>query len=254
MISLLMATSIMADFGPIGANAPPESQYRNMYDNDSEIRKRIFSIVACDFQSTTWEKIWLTRLRDKNSSLATFRAASNVIGELLVQKIINCLHIEQTEIETTLAKTVGYTVKEEIELVSVMRSGDCLAEMFIKYFANAPVSKFLIQRNPKTHKPEYIYKKLSKTIGDGNTIVICEPMVATGLTLTVVIDELKELKIDESKIIIASIVASPEAIDYLSRRYPRINLIMIAIDSKINEQKYIVPGLGDFGDRYYGTE
>lgn len=96
--------------------------------------------------------------------------------------------------------------------------------------------------------------KVATTVASGNYVIITEPMVATGGTLEMVIALLKEKGVQEEKIIIACICASPEGLVYLYERFPSIQVVLTVLDEKLNEKKYIVPGLGDFGDRYFGTK
>ena len=95
--------------------------------------------------------------------------------------------------------------------------------------------------------------KLSPTIGRDHPVVITEPMIATGGTLGMVISLLKEQGVKEENIIIASICTAAEGLLQLSTQFPNINFVISALDERLNEKKYIVPGLGDFGDRYFGT-
>ena len=95
--------------------------------------------------------------------------------------------------------------------------------------------------------------KLSSSIAQCNTIIITEPMIATGGTLSMVINMLKDRGVKEENIVVASILAAPEGLKVLSEHFPAIKVVVISLDEKLNEHKFIVPGLGDFGNRYFGT-
>jgi uracil phosphoribosyltransferase len=95
--------------------------------------------------------------------------------------------------------------------------------------------------------------KISPELASGRPVVITEPMIATGGSLDLVISVLKDKGVDEGNIIIASVCVAPEGLLYLNDKFPKIKVVMTALDEKLNEKKYIVPGLGDFGDRFFGT-
>lgn len=200
-----------------------------------------------------YERILMTSLRDKETSIKEFREATQKIGTLLVNKVIECLPTKSIAIATPVNEFDGEMLATNIEIVSVMRSGDALLDTFINYFPEAAVSKFLIQRDEETAEAHFKYMKLSPTIASGNPVIILEPMIATGGTLTNVIGLLKESGVLEKNIIIASVCTAPEGLRNLNEKFPAINVVMTVMDKKLNESKYIVPGLGDFGDRYFGT-
>lgn len=231
-----------------------ENQYRMLFENDLEMKHAFFSIVKCDFEISPYEQVLLTKLRNKDSSIIEFRFAAKRIAYTVVQKVVNCMKVEREDIYTSLQKTTGHFINGRAEIVSIMRSGDIFINAFLDHFPSAGISKYLIQRDDETSKPEYKFKKISNTLLGADYVLICEPMVATGNTLTLVIDDLKAQGVKEETIIIACIVASPEAIIYLSKKYPTLKLVLCALDQRLNDQKFIMPGLGDFGDRFHGTE
>jgi uracil phosphoribosyltransferase len=212
-----------------------------------------FHIVQTTLQPSKYERVLLTRLRDKNTSKEYFRQAANRLAELLVHRLVECLPSKVVTIETPLKECQGEVIVGSVELVSVMRAGDSLLDTFSNHFPDAGISKVLVQRDELTALPHFKYMKLSPTIAKGSSVVITEPMIATGGTLEMVIDLLKERGVSEEDIFIASICASPEGLSYLQNHFPAIKVVVTVIDEKLNEKKYIVPGLGDFGDRYFGT-
>lgn len=212
-----------------------------------------FPIVGCSSTPSKYEIVLMTELRDKNTQIAEFRLAANKIGEILVNKVVECLPLMPVQIESPVTSCKGGMMTEQLELVSIMRSGDALLETFIAHFPQAKVSKFLIQRNEETAEAEFKYMKLSPTLAADRFVIITEPMIATGGSLTTAINMLKERGVKEEKIIVASICCAPEGLALLSKAFPKIKVVMTVIDDRLNERKYIVPGLGDFGDRYFGT-
>jgi len=214
---------------------------------------QMLPIVHCSFTPSKFEEILMTQLRDVNSSTKQFRRLSDQIGELLVNKVVECLPTKDVEIETPVAGCQGKELAEPVELCSIMRSGDALLETFMNHFPEANVSKFLIQRDEQTSLPHFKYMKVSSTIASGNQVIITEPMIATGGTLDMVLGLLKEKGVKEENIVIASVCVAPEGLLRLNQKYPKIKVVMNVLDHNLNEKNYIVPGLGDFGDRYFGT-
>lgn len=221
--------------------------------HDEQALAEMLPIVRCSFKPSTYEEILMAQLRNTQSSTKQFRLVSEKISDLLVSKVIDCLPTKTVEIETPVTRCRGQVLDGKVELVSIMRSGDALLDTFMWHFPEANISKFLIQRDEKTAKPQFKYMKVSPDIASGNYVVITEPMVATGGTLEMVINLLKKKGVQEENIIIAAVCAAPEGIVLLNEKFPKINMVMTTMDEKLNERKYIVPGLGDFGDRFFGT-
>ena len=211
-------------------------------------------IVKNSFTPSRYERILMTTLRDRNTSTKDFRIATRKVAELLVNKVVECFHeTSRIDIQTPISEYHGETLIKNIELVSILRSGDALIDTFISHFTDANISKVLIQRDEKTAEPHFIYMKLSPTIASGNPVVITEPMIATGGTLDMVISRLKDKGVKEENIIVASVCTAPEGLIFLNEKYPCIQVVFTVMDEKLNETRYIVPGLGDFGDRFFGT-
>ena len=221
--------------------------------HDEKALAEMLPIVRCSFKPSTYEEILMAQLRNTQSSTKQFRLVSEKISDLLVSKVIDCLPTKTVEIETPVTRCRGKVLDGKVELVSIMRSGDALLDTFMWHFPEANISKFLIQRDEKTAKPQFKYMKISPDVASGNYVVITEPMIATGGTLEMVITLLKKKGVQEEKIIIASVCAAPEGIVLLNEKFPKIKMVMTTMDEKLNERKYIVPGLGDFGDRFFGT-
>lgn len=221
--------------------------------HNPEVLSELLPIVSCSFKPTKYERILMTQLRDKNTSTRDFRKASNQLGELLISKVIDCIPTVAIPIQTPIANYQGECIACRLDLVSIMRSGDALLDTFMAHFPEANVNKILVQRDEETAEPHFNYMKLSSTIASNNPVVITEPMIATGGTLGMVISLLKDKGVREENIIVASICAAPEGLVVLAEKFPKIQVVMIELDERLNEKKYIVPGLGDFGDRYFGS-
>jgi len=196
----------------------------------------------------------MTILRDQNSTREQFRYAANKLIEILVNKVYDCLGTKQINIDTPVAACTGTILQDNVDqIVSVMRSGDVPLNIFSKNFPSAAINKILIQRNEETAEPIFKYQKFSPTISQAKKVIITEPMIATGGTLCMVIDLLKKQGVETKNIIIASICAAPEGLRRLAEQYPDISVVVTVIDDHLNTKQYISPGIGDFGDRYFGT-
>lgn len=211
------------------------------------------SLLTVANKPTKYEEVLMTQLRDRETCTKEVRRITEKIGELLVAKVVEALPIEEVNVKTPVAQTKGKVISTQIELLSIMRSGDTLLDTFCRHFPDANLSKILIQRNEETAEPDFKYMKLTSTLASGAYVVITEPMIATGNTLKMAITLLKEKGVEEEKIIIAALCAAPEGLKVLYDNFPKMKVALIALDEKLNEKKYIVPGLGDFGDRYFGT-
>lgn len=196
--------------------------------------------------------IYMTILRDKHSSRATFRWASEKIIELLVGEVFNHLSEEVCMVDTPLASTSGFKLKNAPLLVPILRSGITMMPTFLGYFPESPVGVIGLKRDEKTAQAHWYYNNVP-TIGDTQSVVILDPMIATGGTGIEILQFLSERGISEDKIIFVSIITSPEGVGLIESRYPSVRIITAAHDQSLNKEKFIIPGIGDFGDRYFGT-
>ena len=200
------------------------------------------------------EKSFLTILRDKTTKTGHFRETVEKLIPFLVGRVSECLDYQDILIQTPVVdEYAGTQLANRIMFVPVLRSGEALLEGFRAYFPDASVRHILVQRNEETAQAYFLYSKLPESISAHQKIIILEPMIATGGSLEIVINKLKEKGALESNIIVASVVAAPEGLHKLAELFPDICVTVLAIDAGLNDRKYIVPGLGDFGDRYYGT-
>jgi uracil phosphoribosyltransferase len=221
--------------------------------NNEKVLAELLPIVHCSFKPSKYEQVLMGQLRDARTGTKQFRVVSEKVGEMLVNKVIECLPTKTVEIETPVTKCRSQVIEAKVELVSVMRSGDALLDTFINHFPDANISKFLVQRDENTAEAQFKYMKISPELASGNFVVVTEPMIATGGSLEMVISMLKDKGVKEENIIIASICVAPEGLVRLNQKFPKIKVVMTSLDDTLNEKKYIVPGLGDFGDRFYGT-
>jgi uracil phosphoribosyltransferase len=195
----------------------------------------------------------LTYLRDKNTNPKEFRELVKEVSMLMAYEITRDLPVEEIEVETPLGKAKGYILSTKITVVSILRAGLIMSDGILNLIPNAKVGHIGMYRDPETLKPVTYYVKLPTTISDSK-IFLLDPMLATGGSIVKAIDILLEKGANLENIDVISLVSAPEGIDYIKRFYPDTKIFTIAIDERLNNHGYIIPGLGDAGDRLFGTK
>lgn len=192
----------------------------------------------------------LSRLRDKNTEPKKFRELVREIAMLIAYEATADLAITPREIETPLAKVTGSELKEKIGLVPVLRAGLGMVEGFWELMPGAEVWHIGLYRDEHTLRPVEYYNKLplEPTV---SVCLILDPMLATGGSATATADVLKRWGVNKIKYV--GLIAAPEGIKAMQAAHPDIDIYVAAIDDHLNERAYIVPGLGDAGDRQFGT-
>ena len=192
---------------------------------------------------------YLTILRDKNTTVEDFRTYASKLSYLLILEGSKNISLLNKEVETPLTKTEGYEIENENVAVSVLRAGLGLVDGVKDLIPNVAFGYIGVQRNEKTAEPEYYYENLPNL--ENKNVFILEPMLATGGSLSFAIDKVKESS--PKNIIALTVISAPEGIKMLEETHPDVTLVTGNIDEKLNENWYIVPGLGDMGDRLFGT-
>ncbi len=191
-------------------------------------------------------------MRDKNTSTKEFRALVAEIAMLIYYEASRNLPLADKEIETPLVKT---TVKEiagkKLCVVPILRAGLHMADGILNLTPNAKVGHIGLYRNEETLEPVEYFCKLPSDAADREIFVV-DPMLATGGSAIAAIDLLKKRGI--KKIRFLCLIAAPEGIEKLQEAHPDVNIFVGAKDERLNEKGYILPGLGDAGDRIYGTK
>jgi len=192
----------------------------------------------------------LSRLRDKNTEPKKFRELVREIAALLTYEATADLLTMPREIETPLAKTTGAELKEKIGLVPILRAGLGMVEGFWELMPSAEVWHIGLYRDEKTLRPVEYYNKLplEPTV---SVCLILDPMLATGGSATATAEVVKRWGVKRIKFV--GLIAAPEGIKAMQSAHPDIDIHIAAIDDHLNERAYIVPGLGDAGDRQFGT-
>ena len=192
---------------------------------------------------------YLTILRDERTKSDEFRHAANKISTLLLAEATKEMAITDKEITTPLEPFVGKEVEKESVAIPVLRAGLGLLDGILNLLPNLSVGYIGVQRNEETSYPEDYYCKLPDL--NNKNIFVLEPMLATGGSLSFAVNKIK--KAGGSNISALCIVSAPEGIKRIEEEHPDITLYTAAIDESLNENWYIVPGLGDMGDRLFGT-
>lgn len=192
----------------------------------------------------------LSRLRDKKTEPKKFRELVREIASLLAYEATADLLTVPRELETPLAKVVGAELKEKIGLVPVLRAGLGMVEGFWELMPGAEVWHIGLYRDEHTLRPVEYYNKLplEPTV---SVCIILDPMLATGGSATATAEVLKRWGVKKIKFV--GLIGAPEGIQAMQTAHPDIDIYLAAIDDHLNERAYIVPGLGDAGDRQFGT-
>ena len=192
---------------------------------------------------------YLTILRDKNTDFDTFRISASKLSYLLVVESTKHLSLKNKEIDTPLVKTMGSEIENNSVAISVLRAGLGLVDGVKELIPNVSFGYIGVQRNENTAEPENYYEKLPDLVN--KNVFILEPMLATGGSLSFAIETVK--KYNPKNIHALTVISAPEGIEKIKENHPDITLVTASIDEKLDENWYIVPGLGDMGDRLFGT-
>ena len=192
----------------------------------------------------------LSTLRNKHTPNPLFRATLERISEVMAVEICRTFPLDTFDYETPLEATIGYKFKESFLIAPVLRAGLGLQNGFLKFLPDATVSHIGISRDHQTHEPHFYYSNIPEHIETLHAIVL-DPMLATGGSATMATSLLKEK--GAKKLTLVSVVAAPEGVEYFSKHHPDVHIFAAALDRELNPNKYILPGLGDAGDRIFGT-
>ena len=194
----------------------------------------------------------LTFIRDKNTGSKEFRELVTELSMLMGYEVTRDLPLEEIEIETPLGMTKAQVISgKKVGLIPILRAGLGMVDGMLRLLPTARVGHIGLYRDPETLKPVEYYCKLPQDIEERELIVL-DPMVATGGSAAAAIDFLKERGAKYIRLV--CLIAAPEGIEAVRKAHPDIDIYVAAIDEKLNEHAYIVPGLGDAGDRLFGTK
>jgi uracil phosphoribosyltransferase len=190
-------------------------------------------------------------LRSKKSNNLSFRNMLDEIGALMVYEVTRDLPVAEREVETPLEITTGFVLSKPVTLVPILRAGLAMCDGILKIIPQARVGHLGLYRDKDSLKPVEYYSKFPSDIHESEVIII-DPMLATGGSASAAVDYVK--KTGAKSIRFVCLVASPEGIQFLADKHGDVPLYTAALDRQLNDHGYILPGLGDAGDRIYGTE
>ncbi len=192
----------------------------------------------------------LTILRDKTTPTSQFRPAVHQLASLMAYEVTKDINLQSYEIETPLEKTQGYFISDQIVIVPILRAGLGILDGFLQYLPEARVGMLGLYRDHRTHEPIEYYSNIPSGI-ENSLVIIIDPMLATGGSAIMAADYLK--KLGAKKIKFVSLISAPEGIEAFHEKHPSIPVYTGSVDRQLNSKKYILPGLGDAGDRIFGT-
>ena len=192
----------------------------------------------------------ITILRDKKTNTEIFRAAVTRISNVLAVEISTAFSLTEFKVETPLEKTVGYRLKQDVVLIPVLRAGLGMVDGFLQLIPDAKLGHVGLERNETTLQPNSYYLKTPKNLSKAEVLLL-DPMLATGGSASAAITFLK--KRGAKNLVFACLLAAPEGVKKLLKDHPDVLIFSAAVDRQLNKKGYILPGLGDAGDRTFGT-
>lgn len=227
------------------ANGAKSAFDQHVKDNVSVLQSRAVNLL-------------LTRLRNKDTKCKEFNIYADRLMRLLAEEALARLPFVQEDTVNTpcgVAKGLVDSTSQKLCVVSIPRSGDILQEAVRKICPGVGIGKILLQRNEESvdKKPILYYKKLPKHIAECFVILV-DPMLATAGSSKRAISVLLEAGVKENNIMFVNLICCPEGLYNMFEEYPSVKVVTCCVDNRLDENKFIVPGLGDYGDRYYETE
>ncbi len=199
---------------------------------------------------------WLASIRDKSTNLYEFRYAMNHVGRLLMVEAAKCIPTQAYDVETPLETTTEQVVgqNQKVWLCPILRAGLALSDAALEVLPMASVYHLGLYRDEATLKPVTYYENLPASLPSPLPVTfLLDPMLATGGSAIAAIERLESVGILPKHVVFVCIIASPEGVKAVKTAYPDVTIITASVDRQLNENGYILPGLGDAGDRMFGT-
>lgn len=189
-------------------------------------------------------------LRNVNTNYVDFRQTLELICQLMVYEVTQDLPTKESTIKTPLESAKVNMIDSDVLVVSIFRAALGMVDAFVSLLPKARIGHLGFYRNEQTLEPVAYYSKLPQNL-EQSVIILCDPMLATGGTLNAALDLLKNEGAQNIKCV--SIVAAPEGLQSVQEKHPEVQIFVAALDRGLNDRGYILPGLGDAGDRQFGT-
>ncbi len=193
----------------------------------------------------------LTIARDEKTGMKDFRDVVNEIGGLMAYEITRDLPEKNVTVKTPICETTSRVLAKDIVIVPILRAGIGMVDGIHNLIPNAKIGHVGLYRDEETLEPHEYYAKFPKEMPESQVLLV-DPMIATGGSIIMAIDAIQKRGAKDIKVV--GLVAAPEGIKVIQEKYPEIDIYLAALDEKLNEVGYIVPGLGDCGDRLFGTK
>lgn len=194
----------------------------------------------------------LTIIRDKETGTKDFREVANEIAKLMVYEITRDLELEDVEVSTPMGKTIQKRLSgKKLAIIPILRAGLGMVDGVLELVPAAKVGHIGMYRDEETLQPHEYFVKMPTDI-DQRELIIVDPMLATGGSAIMAIDALKKRGATSMRLVI--LVAAPEGVEAVQKAHPDVAIYAASLDEKLNDEGYIVPGLGDAGDRLFGTK
>lgn len=195
---------------------------------------------------------FISTLRNNETNIQEFRHAAHVLADILAVQAVDHLTLKTVSLQTPYAKTEGKILAHTIMLLPILRSGIAFLPAFTEFFPNAPIGFMGLKRDEKTGIAHFYYKNFPP-LNDNSFVIILDPTIATGGTALQTITAVVEAGVAQTRILFVAMICSQPGLEAVRARYPHITILCAAVDPALDTNFRIVPGLGDFGDRYFGT-
>ena len=192
----------------------------------------------------------LSIMREKSTSTYIFKQNLDEIAMLMAYEVSKDFPLKLKDIETPICKTTGYELDKQIVLVPILRAGIGVVDGFRTIMPNAKIGHIGMYRDEETLQPQEYYARFPKGLTESKVIIV-DPMLATGGSADMAIQDI--LDRGAKDIMLVCLVGAPEGVKFLQDKYPELDITLAALDDHLNDHGYIVPGLGDAGDRLFGT-